>query len=160
MVADIQVRTSRDLRRIAGELRRMDDKRLKAEFRKELRAAAKPMVPAVRQAIQQIPSKQPARPDGLRSLMSKAVKLEVKTTGRQAGVRIRVDGRRMPAHMRALQSYMEGTKKPWRHPVFGNREVWVKQDPRPYFYKTVVPLGARARQGMYRAADRIAQQIT
>lgn len=138
----------------------MDDKRLKKEFRKGLRAAAKPMVPAVRAAIQQIPSKQPYQSDGLRGLMSKAVKLEVKTTGRQAGVRIRVDGRRMPAHMRALQAYMEGKKKPWRHPVWGNREVWVKQDPKPYFYKTVMPMASRARQGVNRAADRVAQQIT
>lgn len=160
MVADITVRTSRDLRRIATELRRMNDKKLKAEFRKELREAAKPMVPAVRQAIQQIPSSQPYRPEGLRGLMSKAVRLEVKTTGRQAGVRIRVDGRKMPTHMRALQAYMEGKKHPWRHPVWGNREVWVKQDPHPYFYKTVMPMSVRARAGVNKAADRVAQQIT
>lgn len=160
MVADVRLRTSSDLRRITRELRRMDDKKIKAEFRKELRAAAKPMVPAVRQAIRQIPSGQPYRPEGLRGLMSKAVRLEVRTTGRQAGVRIRVDGRKMPPHMRALQAYMEGKKSPWRHPVYGNREVWVKQDPHPYFYKTVIPMGARARLGVNKAAARVARQIT
>ncbi|MFJ9114484.1 hypothetical protein ACIRJO_02930 [Streptomyces sp. NPDC102394] len=160
MVADFEMRTSRDLQRIARELRRMDDAELKKRFGRELRAAARPMVPAVRQAIRQIPSKQPYSASGLRGRMAKAVKLEVRTTGRQAGVRLRVDGRKMPDHEKSLQAYMEGVKRPWRHPVYGNREVWVKQDPSPYFYKTVEPLGMRARQGVNRAIDGITRDIT
>jgi len=159
MVADFEMRTGSDLRRIARELRRTDDKRLKAEFGKELRAAAKPMVPAVRAAIRQIPSTRPYRADELRGRLSKAVKLEVKTTGRQAGVRIRVDGRKMPDKQKALQSYMEGTKPRWRHPVYGNREVWVQQQPHPYFFKTVRPLGLRSRRNVARAVDRVAHRI-
>ncbi|RPE44167.1 hypothetical protein EDD90_7397 [Streptomyces sp. Ag109_O5-1] len=159
MVASVQLRTGRDLKRISTELRRMGEKQLGAEFRKELRAAAKPMVPAVKQAIRNIPSKQPYRPDGLRGEMVKAVKLEVKTTGRQTGVRIRVDGRKMPAKKKALQAYMEGTKRPWRHPVFGH-DVWVQQQPKPYFYKTVRPLSARANRNIRTAANRVANKVT
>jgi hypothetical protein len=44
--------------------------------------------------------------------------------------------------------------------VFGNREVWVKQEPSPYFYKTVRPLGMRARTNVNRAIDRVAKDIT
>ncbi|MET7479531.1 hypothetical protein ABZT17_34930 [Streptomyces sp. NPDC005648] len=159
MVASFQMRTGKDLKRISAELRSMGNKRLQREFSKELRSAAKPMVPAVRQAIRQIPSQRGYTADGLRGRMSKAVKLEVRPTGKLAGVRIRVDGRKMPSHEKALQSYMEGLKKPWRHPVFGNREVWVKQDPSPYFYKTVRPLGLRTRSNVNKAMDRVAKQI-
>ena len=114
----------------------------------------------MRAAIRQIPSSRGYSADGLRGRMSKAVKLEVKLTGKQAGVRIRVDGRKMPTHEKALQAYMEGLKKPWRHPVYGNKEVWVKQDPSPYFYKTVRPLGTRTRVNVNRAMDRVAKKIT
>ncbi|MCX3064201.1 hypothetical protein [Streptomyces beihaiensis] len=160
MVADLELRTGKELKRIAAELRKMDDKQLKKEFSKELRAAARPMVPAVRQAIRQIPSKRGYSASGLRGRMSKAVKLEVRTTGKEAGVRIRVDGRKMPSHEKALQAYMEGLKKPWRHPVFGNRDVWVKQDPKPYFYRTVRPLGAASRGQVNKAIDRVAKKIS
>ncbi|MFF9097559.1 hypothetical protein ACF1AX_31110 [Streptomyces sp. NPDC014802] len=160
MVADVELHTGRDLRRIASELRQMNNRQLKLEFTRELRAAAKPMVPAVRQAIRQIPSKQGFSSDGLRGRMSRAVKLEVRTASRDAGVRIRVDGRKMPSQQRALQSYMEGVKRPWRHPVFGNREVWVKQQPKPYFFKTVRPMGAASRVQVNRAIDRVAKKIS
>jgi hypothetical protein len=160
VVADLELRTGKDLKRVAAELRRMNNKQLKQEFTKELRAAARPMVPAVRGAIRQIPSKRGYSADGLRGRMSKAVKLEVRTTGRDAGVRIRVDGRKMPAHEKALQSYMEGLKKPWRHPVFGNREVWVRQDPKPYFFRTVRPLGLASRVQVNKAIDRVSKKIS
>lgn len=160
MVAGLELRTSKDLKRIAAELRRMDNKQLKAEFSKELRSAAKPLVPAVRQAIRQIPSQRGYTADGLRGRLSRAVKLEVRTVGRQAGVRIRVDGRKMPDKQKSLQSYMEGVKPRWRHPVFGNKEVWVQQKPHPYFYKTVRPLGLASRVQVNKAIDRVAKKIS
>ncbi|MEW2250389.1 hypothetical protein AB0907_23980 [Streptomyces sp. NPDC006975] len=157
---DVRLQTSRDLVRIAAELRRMNRPELQKRFRQELRAAGKPMVPRVRQAIQQIPSKRGYSSGGLRGNMARAVKLEVRTTGREAGVRLRVDGRKMPSGQKALQSYMEGVKKPWRHPVFGNREVWVKQDPKPYFFHTVEPMGLAAQRNIQRAAERVADDLT
>lgn len=160
MVARFEVRTGRDLTRIAAELRRMDNPELKKRFRQELRAAGKPMVPKVRQAIRDIPSKRGYSADGLRGRMAKAVKLEVRTTGKQAGVRLRVDGRRMPAGQKALQSYMEGVRKPWRHPVYGNRDAWVSQPPKPYFYRTVEPMGLSAQRNIQRAAERVADDLT
>lgn len=153
----IEVRTSNDLRRITRELRRMDNKEITKRFRKELRAAAKPLVPVVRASIQSIPSR---TGDGsLRAAMSRAVRVEVKTTGRQAGVAIRVDGRKMPAHMKSLPSMVEG-KKRWRHPVFGNRDVWVQQPSHPYFYKVVGPAGAESRRAVSRVLDGITHDIS
>lgn len=154
----IFLRDSGDLRRVSRELRRMDDREIKKRFRKELRAAARPLVPKVRAAIRQIPSSRGYSPNGLRGALSKATRLEVKTAGKQAGVAIRVDGRKMPSHMRSLPSMVEG-KKRWRHPVFGNREVWVDQPKHPYFYNAVRVAGPASRRAVSRVLDGITKDI-
>jgi len=120
---------------------------------------AKPLVPVVRQSVQNIPSKRGYSPDGLRAQMSKAVRVEVRTTGKDANVSIRVDGRKMPGHMKSLPSMAEG-KKRWRHPVYGNRGVWVTQTSRPYFYKVVRPAGAASRRAVNRVLDGITRDIS
>jgi hypothetical protein len=156
----VTVRDSGDLRRIAKELKAMNDKELKKKLSKELRAAARPLVPVTRKAIRAIPSSRSYSAAGLRGRMSKAVRTEVKTSGKQAGVRIRVDGRKMPAKQGALPAYMEGSKKPWRHPVYGNREVWVVQTAKPYFYKTLRPkAGPAARKAVNRVITDVSKQI-
>lgn len=156
----LEVHRGTELVRISRELRNMaDGKAIKAAFTKELRAAAAPLVPAVRASIQAIPAPT-GEHSGLRDQLSRATTLSVRTVGRQAGVRISVDGRKMPDHRKALQSYMEGLKKPWRHPVFGNTNVWVTQQPKPYFYKTVIPLGVAARVAVDRALTTINKTIT
>ena len=159
MSSSILVRDSGDMRRIARELRRLDDQELKKRFRKELRKAAAPLVPKVRASIRSIPSKRAYSPDGLRGTLAKATRLEVKTTGREAGVAIRVDGRKMPAHMKSLPSMAEG-KKRWRHPVFGNREVWVTQTPHPYFDNVVRAAGPACRLAVIKVLDGISRDIS
>lgn len=150
--------TGRDLTRITRELRRMDDRELLRRFRKELRQAARPLVPAVRASIRQIPSSRPYSPQGLRGQMARATGLQVKTSGRQAAVVIRVDGRKMPAHMKSLPAMAEG-KKRWRHPVYGNRANWVQQQPHPYFYKVMRAAGPRAKAGVTRVIDGVTRDI-
>ncbi|MCQ9178757.1 hypothetical protein KMT30_06870, partial [Streptomyces sp. IBSBF 2953] len=119
---------------------------------------AQPYVPLVRNSIKSIPSKRPYSADGLRGRMSKATRVEVRTVGRDAGVAIRVDGRKMPSKMKALPKGMEGTRR-WRHPVFGNREVWVTQPPHPYFFRVVRPAGTAGRRAASRVVDSITRDI-
>jgi hypothetical protein len=152
------MRHGNDLRRISRELRSMDNKEITKRFRKELRAAARPLVPVVRKSIRSIPSKRSYSADGLRGNLSRATKLEVRTAGRQAGVAIRVDGRKMPSHMKGLPKAVEGTKR-WRHPVFGHREVWVDQPKQPYFFHVVRPLGLASRKAVNRVLDGISKDI-
>lgn len=155
------LRSSTDLRVIARELRRMDDREVTLRFRRELRAAAAPMLPAVRASISNIPSKQSTpRGAGLRAAMSRAARLEVRTVGRTAAVSIRVDGRRMPPGEGKLPAYMEGTAPRWRHPVYGHTSTWVTQPPHPYFYRVVVPLGFASRVAVNRVMDGITRDIT
>lgn len=138
----------------------MDDKEVLKRFRKELRGAAKPLVPLVRASIRQIPSKRPYTAQGLRGQLSRATTLEVKTSGRQAAVAIRVDGRKMPNRAKAVQAYMEGSKPRWRHPVFGHTAVWVQQPPQPYFYKVMNTAGPRARAAVNKVMDQVSRDIT
>lgn len=157
---DLSVQGGTELRRISKGLRSMGDgKEIKRQFTTDLRAAAAPLVPAVRAAEAAIPATS-GEHSGLRSALQRATRLTVRTVGRQASVAIQVDGRKMPDSKRALQSYMEGTKKPWRHPVFGNTDVWVTQQPHPYFYRVVRPLGAASRIAVNRVINRITRDIT
>lgn len=159
MAVNLQLRTGGDLRRISQELRGMDNPEVKKRFRRELRAVAQPFVPLVRASIRSTPAKRPYTADGLRGRMVKATRIEVRTTGRDAGVAIRVDGRKMPSKQKALPKMMEGTKR-WRHPVFGNREVWVTQPPKPYFFRVVRPAGAASRRAASRVVDSISRDIS
>ncbi|WAZ20164.1 hypothetical protein STRCI_001263 [Streptomyces cinnabarinus] len=156
---DVELRGGADLARISRALRDMDNPEVVKRFRRELREAAKPLVPQVRASIQAIPSR--TGKGTLRAEMSRATRIEVRTTGRNANVAIRVDGRKMPTSKRSLQAYMEGTKRPWRHPVFGNREVWVRQEPKPYFFRVVAPAaGPRSRAAVNRVLDSIDREIS
>jgi len=159
----LQLRSGRELARITRELRQMDDKEVLKRFRKELRTAAKPLVPAIRASIRRIPSSRPYSTAGLRGQMSKATTLQVKTAGRQASVILRVDGRKMPPKAKSVPAYVEGSKPRWRHPVYakpGKANVWVQQPSQPYFYNNLTVAGPRTRQAVGRVIDQISKDIT
>ncbi len=149
-----RVRTGPELARIVRELKKMGDgKEIVKRFRSELRSASKPILPAVRTSIGNIPSKQ--QKHSLRKEMQRASTLSITTSGRSAGIVVRVDGRKMPDRKGSLPAYMEGTKKRWRHPVFGNRDNWVDQSKHPYFDPTMhkfVPV-------ILRAIDKVVSEI-
>ncbi|HEY5990543.1 MAG TPA: hypothetical protein VIV12_29750 [Streptosporangiaceae bacterium] len=144
-----------------------DGKELRAELRTGLRNVLKPIVPEVRAAFKASPSmghggmsrKSRDRAD-LRVLLAKATRVEVKLTGRQAGARIRVDGRRMPDGLKGIPKAWEaegGAR--WRHPAWGNRNVWVQQRSRPLFYRIVAPKGERAAKEIERVANRVVAKL-
>lgn len=150
-MADLQVGIvdSGDLKRLAKDLRQhADGKALRKELTGGMRDALRPLIPQVRAAYLAAPSggspksrSRATQPD-LRVLLAKSVRLEVRTAGKLAGARIRADGRRMPNRMKSLPAYWEPerSRRRWRHPVFGNREVWVQQPaPGPTFYRVLAP---------------------
>ena len=153
-----------DLRVVSRELRRMDDREVTSRFRRDLRAAAVPLVPAVRASALAIPSKtgrSKRSKDSLRRDIARAVTLRVRTAGRLASVAIFVDGRKMPPREGALPQYMEGTRPRWRHPVFGrSNDPWIQQPPHPYFYRVVRPLGFASRVAINKTIDSITRDIT
>lgn len=155
---------SDDLRELSRTLRQQVDgkERLKA-MRAELKTAAAPMVPAVRSAIRAIPNTSNAqrsragrRRPGMRTALARAVTLQIRMSGRRAGVSIYMNPRRMADGTKSLPGYFEATPKytRFRHPVFGN-DAWVAQRPQPYFTRTV----KAADKQMTRAVDAIIERI-
>lgn len=154
---EVEIRGGDHLARIAAALNEVGRVDLRRKMIRDLRRAAAPMVPKVRTAIRGIPSKH----DGtLRNEMAKATRLQIRSAGSQAGMAIRVDGRKMPVGKGSLPALMEGRKRPWRHPVYGNREVWVTQPSHGYFYRTVEPMAAGVRVLMGATAAEIAREVT
>jgi hypothetical protein len=127
------------------------DPELKKALRKELMKQATPIVDDVRQAALAIPASREAGATrkkkgttlGLRASLAAAAKADFNGTGRGAVLHIRISGTRFNSvsgrENRSLPYYMEGRRKrAWRHPVFGNREVWVQQEKHPFLGVTVM----------------------
>jgi len=111
--------------------READGKQRVRQLNKELKDAAKPIVPLVRANIMALPSKNQSRILGhkpLRKRLSRAVTVQVRY-GSRAGVFVFMNPRKMPDGEKALPAYFERkTGQPLlRHPVFGNRQAWVTQ---------------------------------
>lgn len=160
----VTIRDSGDLAALSRTLRRAaDGKQLRRELTKGMREELRPVLGQVRSAYQLAPSTRGIKTaeraglGGLRELLAKAARIEIRTSGRQAGVRIRVDGRKMPAGLKGLPRAWEGRKR-WRHPVYGNRNVWVSQPARPVFDQTVAPYEARVRRRVIEICNRVLQR--
>ena len=155
----ITLRDTGDLKRLARDLRDVaDGKELRKELTRGMRDILRPLVPQVRAAYRGMPStggRHANNRASLRALLARSVRVEVRVSGRTAGARIRADGRRMPDRMKSLPGYVEGERPRWRHPVFGDRAVWVVQRPDPVFYRTSPPHTYKARV----AADQVLEDI-
>jgi hypothetical protein len=164
----IELADTGDLKRLAKALRKhADGKALRKELTGELREVLRPIRDEVKAAYLARPghmgpyTRTRARQPPLRTLLAKATRLEVRTSGKLAGARVRVDGRKMPNRMKALPAYYEGTKPRWRHPVHGPHasKTWVAQQSHPTFYPTVRPSEAEARRKIEAVVGRVFDKI-
>jgi hypothetical protein len=153
--------TGVDLREISKALRAQNTAAVTKRFRKELRYAAAPFVPAVRAAISNIPVKGQSS-SGLRSRLSRAVTLLVRVSGKNARVSVLMSTAKMPDGQKALPAYMEGVKSPWRHPVFEDHDSdnWVEQPAHPYFFNTVRDMSTAGKAAVNRVVNQITGAIT
>jgi hypothetical protein len=163
----VTIRDAGDLKAINKALKRASDgKEIQKQLGKQLRGFIRPMVTEVKAAWLSAPSRGHAsstrarrgQPD-LRKLLAKATGGQVRFTGKEAGIRVRTDGRKMPSGSKSLPTYAEGTKRPWRHTVFGDREVWVTQQSFPRFFEAVQPNEAAPRRACIEAVDAVFDQI-
>jgi hypothetical protein len=142
----VSVRDSDDLRTLSKQFRQVaDGKALRKDLTGGIRDALKPVLAQVKSAYGS---------GHLRSHLRRTSRIEVRTTGKMAGARLRVDGRKMPDQMKSLPAMWEGLVR-WRHPVFGDRETWVQQDSHPTFYRIVGPQEDRIGQ----AIDRVLEDV-
>jgi hypothetical protein len=127
-VFDLKVtRGQSDLTRLAKALRKEGDaKEIRKQLTKGLRDGTKPAVAKVKSEALSLPAKGES-PNHLRRKMAKATGTQVRTGGRDAGVKVRVSRARM-GNQAALARVTN--KGPWRHPVYqrrGAKPVWVTQ---------------------------------
>jgi hypothetical protein len=155
-----------ELRRLAADLRRLEDGReVSRRLREELARVEQPTVRAVRASIRAIPSKDQSAARGRRSLRSKmaaATEGKVRTT-RRPGLIVWVNPKRMPPGEGNLPGYMDGARPfhRWRHPTFGS---WsgkraVTQRAHPYFDRAVRSVPERVDRAGARVIDRVARDI-
>ena len=163
----VDVDGGQELRELSRALRRhADGKALTKRLRTEMRGVAKPLVPAIRRNIKSMPSKGESRRRGRRKLrteLSRSLTLQVRTSGRSAGVAVFMSPKKMPDGKKALPSYLE--RRPGymrlRHPVFGDPDLWVQQrvPPAGYFTRAVGPAERNAQQRIRAVVDAIANEI-
>lgn len=139
--AALDVRISApDLSKLAKDLKAADKELLK-ELRKGMRAAAQPALSRAKSNAsfsRRIPG---------------AITISVTFPARGARVRVRVNSAKAP-HGRAIEN--GGKPGTFRHPVFGNRDRWVDQPARPFFW----PAMDGAKEDAAREIERVADEVT
>jgi hypothetical protein len=156
-----------NLRVIARELRRMDDRQINDLFKRRLTDAARPFVPRVQAAALAIPVKAEGRHTGLRARIAACAEVaswEPRAPARGVSVAVQIQPKRMPNREKGLPLYMEGVPEGrhdrWRHPVFGrSKDPWEQQPPHPYFYRAAAGYGRASGAAMQRALDDITHKI-
>jgi hypothetical protein len=170
-MAQVEIR-SNDLKQLGKDFRQASNgKELRKAFNKQVSGVLRPVAAEVRAAYLAAPSHghgsasraRQGQPD-LRGLLAKSTVMQVRTSGRQAGVRIAVRGKKMPSGMRSLPRYFEGEpttagRGRWRHPVFGDRTRWVQQPSRRTFEPVVSPHLPQVAAAVQRARDEVARKL-
>lgn len=151
-----------ELSHLIVELQRMNNDKITRLMRLRLRQTASPLLPQVRAAILNLPSKGTVpykQPPGLRLRIADCVEAWTFINGSIVQVGIAVNGARMPDGQKALPLYMEGAKAPWRHPVFGDYTNWAVQAAHPYFYQAVSWYGPASRRTLENVANEITRKL-
>lgn len=105
------------------------DETLSDKFRAALEEAARPTIEQLRRAALALPAHK-AKHTGLRGRIAAGVGITVQSRG----VRITTS---MPAGQEELPRGEDNGLRGWRHPVFGNRDVWVSQHGGSWFKNTI-----------------------
>lgn len=183
-MAVVRIEGTDELVALAKRLKEAGDKKLQRELSRSVRKVTRPIVKDLRSAIKSLPvsgsrgrgSRSRANYDldrmkklteknalkaikraGLRDTIARAIRSEFRTTGRSAGVKISVKGTLIPPDQRVLPKYLDSPKG-WRHPVFGNRQNWVRQKGRPWWSVTIQPHADKARREILEGARQVVER--
>lgn len=133
MADDFELQGVEQFYALSKALKHAGHKQLRKDLNKGLREAAKPLVKKTRSAARsQLPSG-----GGLAQQVAKEPqRVQVRTGSRTAGVRLVVQRKRGAA--------WATNKGRLRHPVFGNRDVWVTQAVPPGWFDDTIKKDQRA----------------
>jgi BMFP domain-containing protein YqiC len=114
-----------DLKTLAKKIRKSADaKQVRKDLTKGLKDGTKPALVLVKAAALALPDKPGNKSTGVRRKMARVANVQVRASGNSAGVRVRLSRSRMGDHAAMARVTNDGK---WRHPVYGNANVWVRQ---------------------------------
>lgn len=152
--------------RLAHRFRDAANGDLQRDATAELVASAPPVLAAVRGAV--LGASFPVRPEGdgqspskgLRGRLAAATHVDPLTRGN--GIRFTVEYEEVdPKWGRRLAMLTDVELAPrWRHPVFGDRDLWVTQYGQPWFHAPIRAGRPTYQAGVHRAMERTARKIT
>lgn len=153
----LQVRDD-DLRQLAARLRGLENgAQLRKDLVRNLRTAVKPAADKAKQSIRSMPThgRRHAGPS-LRSAVARKVQIQVRTSGRQAGVRVRTG--KTPNVRGFIDAPKRLNRQSWRHPAFGDTEQWVTQVGKPKWFDAPMQEGKpRYKRAVKDALDKTAR---
>lgn len=125
-----------------------DFKKVPNDIRREIR-------PVLRQSAQG-PLQQARRNAAWSSRIPGATRISVGFSKRTPGVALVVNKNKAP-HARPYEN--QGKAGSFRHPVFGDRETWVTQPARPFFYEVAKPWAKDIDADIGKVVDRVTRDI-
>jgi len=119
--------TPQNLRNISNALRAEEDgKALRKELTRNMREALKPGAVDAKAGIMSMSSVLPHAGPALRSTIARRIRPEARISGKFPGAKVKAF---KTPNIRGFANAAKRTNRAggWRHPLFGNREVWVQQ---------------------------------
>jgi hypothetical protein len=128
----LSVTTGPEWKRVEAELRRQNST-LADKFRNETREAGEILSRQAAEEVMRIPT-HTAKHSGLRMRVAKGVGTKLTSTGVQITTSMNdKDEINIPAYL--------DINRGWRHPVFGNRHVWVEQETGGSWFRETIASG-------------------
>jgi hypothetical protein len=151
-VTELTIHGADRLEKVAKALKDGGHKELKKQLLRGFREAGKPVIREIRaSALEKLP-----RGGGLAALVA----------GSQIGVRTRLGGNTVGVQIRGTNRSLQGLRRldrgELRHPVFGNREVWVGQGGSVtpgWFSKPIESSEGRIRSHMASVLNEVAAKV-
>jgi hypothetical protein len=135
-----------------GDLQRKLNKGIRREGAAMLRAT---QVAWLGVNVTEAPSAGGGESTQLRARTAAATRIQIL----QSGIRMSVSGNRVdPRYGKSITRGLDGLGR-WRHPVHGNREVWVQQTGQEVFYATARRFEPRFRRGVEQVMEDVAREI-
>lgn len=106
---------------------------LRKAMRKRINQAAKPVVAAIRTEILNSPTSQSGESTGLRHGIARGIRTDLSDSpsSKRQGMFIRATSSKLPPSQKGMAAVYN--LEEFRHPVYGDTEVWVDQAGHPYF---------------------------
>ena len=122
------------------------------KLRGGLEEAAGPIIAKVQREAMELPARG-AKHTGLRGRLAAGVRLQVNPSS------IRIAATAVDPTETALPRGMDNGPKGWRHPVYGNRDVWVQQRGGSWFREPIADEGNSVERKLTNVLEQMADNI-